>query len=103
MILAVERMALSVVKIKDNEDPKIFFERLKAVEVRFNTSNHKIKEDDRMAFMASQVRREFQAILTVKPRTKGAIVTTEDLEDTMNQYYRLINNGILINALMKHH
>ena len=44
MILADERMALSVVKMKDNEDPKKMFERLKEVEVRFNTPNHKSKE-----------------------------------------------------------
>ena len=46
MSLVEERIALSVVKMKDNEDSKKMFKRLKSVEVRFNTPNHKIKEED---------------------------------------------------------
>ena len=44
MSLSDERMALSAVKMKDTEDPKKLFERLKAAEVRFSTPNHKSKK-----------------------------------------------------------
>ena len=64
--------------MKDNEDPKKLFERLKAVEVIFNTPNHKIKEEDRMDVILSQSPREYQATLTVEHRSKGA-ATEEDL------------------------
>ena len=79
--------------MKDNDDPKKIFERLKVVEVRFITPNHKIKEEDQMAVMLSQFPREHQAMITAEHCAKGAAVTTEDLEDAMNQHYRLINNG----------
>lgn len=53
MCLADERMALSAVTMRDNEDPKKLFERLKVVEVRYNMPTHKTKEEDKMAVILS--------------------------------------------------
>ena len=89
--------------MKDNDDPKKIFERLKVVEVRFITPNHKIKEEDQMAVMLSQFPREHQAMITAEHCAKGAAVTVEDLEDAINQHYRLINNGKRIKTRMKSH
>lgn len=93
MSLADERAALSAVAMKDSEDPKKLFKRLKAVEVRFNTLTHKIKQEDLMAFILSQSPKAYQAVLTAEHRTKGASITTADLEDAMNQHYRLLRKG----------
>ena len=40
-----------------------------------------------MAFMLNQAPREHQAMLTAERHVKGAAVTAEDLEYTMNQHY----------------
>ena len=48
MYLADERMALNGLNVKNHEDPKQFFECIKAVETRFNTKTKKITEADKM-------------------------------------------------------
>ena len=63
------------------------------MEVRFNNSNHKLKEEDRMSVSLIQDPREFQAMLNAQHLEKGATVTAEDLEDSMCQHCQLINNG----------
>lgn len=55
MSLGDERMALSATSIRDNEDPKKMFKMLKTVEVRSNVPTHKIKEENKIEVILSQV------------------------------------------------
>ena len=47
-----------------NEDPKKLFEKIKAVETRFNTKTKKISEAEKIAVVLSQAPLKYQAILT---------------------------------------
>ena len=93
MSLSDEIIELSDASTRDNEDLKNRFERLKLVEVRCNTPHHKIKEEDRTPVILSRSPEACQVVLTAEHRAKGVSVTTEDMEDAMNQHYGLLRKG----------
>ena len=95
MSLADESMALRTVTMEDKEDTNKLFDRLKLVEVRYNTPNHKVKEEDNVAVVLSQAPKQYQVVLTTEHRAKGNAVATADLEDALKEHYRMLIKGKL--------
>ena len=54
MSLVDEKIALNKIRMGQNEDPKKLFEKIKAVETRFNTKTKKISEAKKIAVVLSQ-------------------------------------------------
>ena len=53
MSMVDERIALNNVKMKKKEDPAKLFERIKAVETKYNTKIRKISETDKIVIVIS--------------------------------------------------
>ena len=68
MAMVDERIALNEIKMKKNEDPSKLFERIKAVETKYNTKTRKISEADKIAVVISQALRAYRSILTAEQR-----------------------------------
>ena len=80
--LAHERMALNYANMKNHEESKRLFERIKAVETRFNTKTNKMTEADKIAVVLSQSPVAFQSVLTNESRTmkgQNKVLTMKDL------------------------
>jgi len=54
MSLVDEKISLNKIRMGQNEDPKKLFEKIKAVETRFNTKTKKISEAKKIAVVLSQ-------------------------------------------------
>ena len=63
MSLVGENIALNKIRMGQNEDLVKLFDRIRAVETRFNTKSKKIKEDELIAVVLSQVPNACQAVL----------------------------------------
>ena len=54
MSLVDDKMALNKIRMGENENPTTLFDRVKAVETRFNSKTNKIKEEELIAVVLSQ-------------------------------------------------
>ena len=55
MSLVDEKVELNKIRMSPSEDPKNLFDWITAVETQFNTKRHKIKEEEKIAVVLSQV------------------------------------------------
>jgi len=94
MSLVDEKVALNKIRMSSNEEPKQLFERIKAVEVQYNTKTKKISEPDKIAVVLSQAPSMYKSVITAEQRLKrglGIDVTMQDLREVMDEHYRLIS------------
>jgi hypothetical protein len=63
---------------------------LSTIENRYNTTTRRLDDEDKIAVVLSAAPDEYQAMLTNEQRRLGANITTEDLEEAMNQYWRQV-------------
>ena len=87
MSLVDEKIALNKIRMGQNEDPKKLFEKIKAVETRFNTKTKKISEAEKIAVVLSQAPLKYQAILTSEQqlhKSLGTEVKLSHLQEVMN-------------------
>ena len=63
MSLADKKMALGKIKIGENKNPTKLLNHIAAVETRFNNANNKIKEEELIAAVLSQVPKIRRAVL----------------------------------------
>jgi hypothetical protein len=79
---------LNDVSMKKNDDPAILFEQLAEIEVAYAGTTIKITEQDCIGVVFATAAEKYHSVLTSEQRTKGADLTTDDLEDAMNQLWR---------------
>ena len=54
-----------------NDDPKVLFDQIMAVETRFQIKTHKIKEKEKITVILSQALIQYKSVLTNKQRLKA--------------------------------
>jgi len=94
MSLVDEKVELAKIRMSPNEEPKKLFDRIIAVETRFNTKTRQIGEAEKIAVVLSQAPKQYQGVLTSEQclrRGLGLDVTMKDLREVMDQHYRLLN------------
>ena len=94
MSLVDEKIALHKIRMGQNKDPAKLFNRIVAVETRFNTKTKKIKEEELIAVVLSQAPKTYQAVLTAEQRMRkqlGVTVTVNDLKEVMKEHFKLLN------------
>jgi hypothetical protein len=86
------RQMLNSIKMKKGSDPASLFEQISSVENRFNIGTRgRIDQDDLIAVVLDAAPQEYQALLTGEQRRRATLLTIEDLEMVMNQYWRQTN------------
>jgi len=96
MSLVDEKMALNKIRMGENEHPTKLFDRIKAVETRFNTKTNKIKEEELIAVVLSQAPKAYRAVLTSEQRMRknlGIDVKVKDLKEVMVEHFKLLNGS----------
>ena len=84
MAMVDERIALNSIKMKKGEDPSKLFERIKAVETKYNAKARKISETDKIAVVISQAPRAYGSIITAEQRVQKSNLKLSDLQEAMN-------------------
>ena len=64
MSLVDKKVELNKIKMKATDDPKVLFDQITAVETRFQTKTHQIKEEDKIAIILSQAPMKYKTVLT---------------------------------------
>ena len=80
--------------MKKKEEPAKLFERIKAVEVKYNTKTRKISKIDKIAIVISQAPCIYRSIITTEQRAQKSNLKLTDLQDVMNQYYHVISRDM---------
>jgi hypothetical protein len=89
IIAAAEaRRRLNDVNMKKNEDPALLFEQLAEIQVAYAGTTIKVTEQDCIGVVFATSSEKCHSILTSEKRTKGADLTMDDREDSMNQLWR---------------
>eukprot|EP00957_Ditylum_brightwellii_P090737 6910518-Ditylum_brightwellii.AAC.1 len=82
------RRNLNSILMKKDEDPVKLFEKIAALQNRFNTALYQIPLDKMIAMVLEKAPKEYGTVLTVKQRTKGSNLTMADLQEAMTQLFR---------------
>jgi hypothetical protein len=90
MTLVELREALGQVSMKAKEDPATIFEQISTIENRYMDGARTIPIEELVAVVMSAAPNEYASVLTTEQRVKGAALTLEDLESTMDVHYRLL-------------
>jgi gag-polypeptide of LTR copia-type len=85
------RQELMRIKMSGEEDPSTLFEKLAKVKARGAAA--KLDAEEMIAVVIEKAPQEYQTILTIKQRLKGAALTVDDLESAMTQHYRSVYGG----------
>lgn len=64
MSLVDEKVELAKIRMSSDEEPKKLFDRIIAVETRFNTKTRQIAEAEKIAVVLSQAPKQYQGVLT---------------------------------------
>ena len=86
------RVALSQVKMGNNEDPVKMFERLAGIETRFNTTAYQIPQDELMAVVIQKAPPQYNGAINMEMRIKGDKLAIQDLQETMCNQYRIASS-----------
>jgi gag-polypeptide of LTR copia-type/Zinc knuckle len=84
------RLMLNGVKMKKGSNPATIFEQLSTIKNRYNTMTRRLDDEDKIAVVLSAAPDEYQAMLMNEQWRLGANITTEDLAEVMNQYWRQV-------------
>ena len=66
MAIVDEWIVLNNIKMKKDKDLTKLFERIKAIEIRYNTKTRKILEANKIAIVISQVLCAYRSIITAE-------------------------------------
>eukprot|EP00957_Ditylum_brightwellii_P208978 15359734-Ditylum_brightwellii.AAC.1 len=82
------RRNLNSILMKKYEDPVKLFEKIAALQNRYNTASYQIPLDEMIATVLEKAPKEYGTVLTVEQRMKGSNLTMVDLQETMTQLFR---------------
>jgi hypothetical protein len=85
------RTRLSQVSMKQDEDPRVLFNKLASIQSAYNNSTQKIDPYDLIAVVLEKAPSKYKSILTAEQRNKGSNLTLNDLNSCMNDLYRTMN------------
>eukprot|EP00957_Ditylum_brightwellii_P168767 12846279-Ditylum_brightwellii.AAC.1 len=87
------RRHLNGISMKKEEDPSKLFEKIAALQNRYNTASYQIPMDEMIATVLEKAPKEYGTVLTVEQRTKGASLTMADLQEAMTQLFRTTHSS----------
>jgi hypothetical protein len=89
------RGMLNKVSMNQKEHPSKLFEELHRIENRFNDPNNRIKIDpeDLIACAIAAAPDKYQSVIAVQSEMKGDLLTLEDVEMAMLNYWRITNKN----------
>eukprot|EP00957_Ditylum_brightwellii_P100012 7621679-Ditylum_brightwellii.AAC.1 len=76
--------------MQKEEVPSKLFEKLSGLQNRQNTVSFKIPDEDLIATVLQKAPKEYGMVLTCEQRTKGNLLTMNDLNETMSQLFRTL-------------
>jgi Reverse transcriptase (RNA-dependent DNA polymerase)/Zinc knuckle len=82
------RQELMRIKMSVKEDPATLFEQLAKVKAR--CASAKLDSEEMIAVIIEKAPQEYQQVLTIEQRIKGAALTVDDLESAMTQHFRCV-------------
>jgi hypothetical protein len=82
------RHRLNNVSMRKHEYPAFIFEQLEEIEVAYAGTTITITAHDYIGVVFATMAEKYHDVLTSGQRVKGASLTIDDLEDTMNQLWR---------------
>ena len=89
IIVKVElQQGLSAISMKASDELTVLFERISAIENKYNTATFTTDNKALFAVVLDAAPAAYKAILTTEQGIKGTALTMEDLESTMMQQWR---------------
>ena len=83
------RRKLNVVRMKNDDDPKVIFEQISTIRNHYAGSGVVVKDEDLMASVMEKAPEKYASVLAVEERVKGDTLTLDDLEQAMTSQYRI--------------
>jgi hypothetical protein len=77
--------------MKKGENPAVIFEQISSIKSKFRSASVNIDENDLIAVVQDAANPEYQLVLTAEQRQKGTLLSIQDLESAMTQYWRQIS------------
>ena len=81
------------VKLDAKTDPGELFEDLYRIKNIYETETNVVEDSTLISYILSAVPEKYHAIITSEMRDKGNVLTLDDLEDAMNDQWRLTPEG----------
>ena len=81
------------VKLNNEDDPGELFEELYRIKNVYETKSNVVEDDDLIPYVLSAAPAKYHAIITSEMRDKGSNLTLDDLEEAMNDQWRLTPEG----------
>ena len=87
----VVEMTAELVKVKLDEknDPAELFEQIYKIKNMYASPSNKVDDEKLIPYVLAGAPNKYHSIITNEVRTKGSALTLDDLEDVMNDQWRL--------------
>ena len=85
---------LSLVSMKDKDDPALLFGKLAGIRNKYNNAVQQVSKEQLMATAIRAAPKEYKSVITCEQRLLGTAVTLGDLESAMHQHWRSIKSTL---------